>query len=254
MRFSDFTPLRGRAPAPKKHTLGFSLIELLLVLGVLAILLTAAFVVYPKVRDDSLTGRVVNNSVATAANVTHLFHHSYSGLTNTTAINARLVPERMVLDRSSSALASEWGGNVTVSSAGLNNKGWRMVYEDVPSSICTQMATRLSAHFTSVAINGQVIKDSSSPTADPGVVALACEEANVVALGMGSLTGAELMAGAGSGSGTDVGIPGGGGGGVDTGIPGGETGGPTIPGGGGPDEGIPGGGSGPSIPIGGIGP
>lgn len=202
-------PFQARAERNKRvppALSGFSLIELLLVLGAISILLVAAFFVYPQVRDSSVSGRTVTNTVAVAANVNALYgSSSYGSLNNSTAINAKLVPASMVTEQGSSSLASEWGGAVSLSAAGTKNRGWRIVYEDVPDSICNQLTGGLSSHFTAVAINNQIIKDSGTPIADPGAIALACDEDSVLALGMGAVTGAELLASVGGG-GPDMGI------------------------------------------------
>lgn len=199
-------------PALRRPSLGFSLIELLLVLGVLAILLVAAFVVYPQVRDDSLAERTTKTTMSVAAGVESLFHNSsYSGLNNAMAIDANLVPDHMVVEQGSPDLASEWGGSVSVSAAGANSRGWRIVYEDVPEQICNRLIGGLGGHFSIIAINDEVVKDHTIDMVDPGQVALACEETNVFSFGAGPINRRELLAGGPYG--TDIPPPDTGGGG-----------------------------------------
>lgn len=114
-----------RLHSPSRAT-GFSLIELLLVLGVLAILLVAAFVVYPQVRDRSQAQTEAENIRAIQSSVRSLFAMkggNYEGLGRGRSVNdrgianqARIFPVRMNDgDYSQDAvIRSTWGGEVYV--------------------------------------------------------------------------------------------------------------------------------------------
>lgn len=77
---------------------GFSLIEMLLVLGVLAVLLIAAFVVYPKVRANVIAEKEVKNIAMIQAGISNLYkgQSSFQSLNNTLLVNAKIVPESMI--------------------------------------------------------------------------------------------------------------------------------------------------------------
>lgn len=100
----------------------FSLVELLLVLGILAVLLVAAFVVYPKVRDTSLAKTEAANILNIRASVHSLYaskNYNYTGLNTLVANQAKMFPSSMNLGNyATDAITSSWGGVVKVSTHG----------------------------------------------------------------------------------------------------------------------------------------
>lgn len=156
---SRFSPSTGR---------GFSLIELLLVLGVLAVLLVAAFVVYPQVRDRNRANTEVMNLAAIKTAVINVYASrggNYTGLKNDVANQARVVPATMNGGDygPSVSLKSTWGQDVTIGAVSTQinvpsvvpgNRSFRIIYAQVPQSICLGMITAASGNFFKITVNG----------------------------------------------------------------------------------------------------
>lgn len=156
-----------------KHSAAFSLIEMLLVLGVLAVLLIAAFVVYPKVRDNSRAQTEAVNVRIIQTNLRNLFiakGFGYGGLggqpnnqTPSIANKARAFPVSMNGgDYSTGAsVTSAWGGDVFVWSRPaivtplgslLAGQAFGLVYRNVPPGICIPWVSSLSSDFHSILV------------------------------------------------------------------------------------------------------
>jgi hypothetical protein len=146
---------------------GFSLIELLLVLGVLAILLVAAFVVYPQVRDRNRANTEAMNLASIKAAVLNLYASKggFTGLKNDVANSARVVPATMNGgDYSPTAsIKSTWGEDVTIGAVSTQinipsvvpgNRSFRIIYAKVPQSICLPMVTAAAGNFFKITVNG----------------------------------------------------------------------------------------------------
>lgn len=156
---------------------GFSLVELLLVLGVLALLLVAAFVVYPQVRDRNQANQEATNVRAIQSNIRGLFWSKgrYAGVGNGRGASAgpdrgianaaRVFPPTMNNgDYSRDAeVRSSWGGNVWVwqrpavtmaSGTYPAARTFGVLYEDVPSSVCVPLVSAVSSGFVGVSVSG----------------------------------------------------------------------------------------------------
>lgn len=174
---------------------GFSLIELLLVLGVLAILLVAAFVVYPQVRDRNQANAEVSNLTAVKANITNLYASrggNYGGLTTTIANQARAFPSSMNGGTfSGSTVTAAWGGAVAVGGAadpttavatGAREFGIR--YTSVPAGVCLGLVSGAASNFNQVTVGSTPVFTDAAGTGalaanqggqfNPGVAAGAC--------------------------------------------------------------------------------
>lgn len=151
----------------QKQQRGFSLVELLLVLGVLAILLVAAFVVFPQVRDRNQANAEVTNLTTTKAGINNLYASKggvYTGLTNTVAINARVYPTSMTASGSS---LSSWGGAVTTAVDGSNPRRFTITYADVPQGVCLGLVSGAASNFEQIEVGETpVITDSAGEAAE----------------------------------------------------------------------------------------
>lgn len=162
---------------------GFSLIELLLVLGVLAILLVAAFVVYPQVRDRNQANAEVSNLTTIKANINNLYASrggNYDGLTNEVAVNARAFPQNMVVGDATAADAVQaaWGGVVAVDE-GATAREFTITYNEVPQGVCLGLVSGAAGNFSGIEVGtgGTSLIDSNGQF-DPGAAAAACAAAD----------------------------------------------------------------------------
>lgn len=153
---------------------GFSLIEMLLVLGVLAVLLIAAFVVYPRVRDASRANNEVANLTLIKANIQNMYASTmgdYKGLDTEKANNAKVFPQSMNAGVYTGAgISSTWGQPVRVNmmygaDADLAvNKGFTIEYIAVPSAICLGMVSASANMFNDIRVgSGTVMLYGSLP-------------------------------------------------------------------------------------------
>lgn len=177
---------------------GFSLIELLLVLGVLAVLLVAAFVVYPQVRDRNQANAEASNIRAIQGNVRNLFASRggiYTGLGTGPGNNndygignqARIFPSTMNGgDYSAGApITSTWGAPVFVwqrpavstplGPIGMN-RSFGIAYFNVPTGVCVPLVSAVYAGFESVAVgeNGKQTEVVTASGLDIARLTTAC--------------------------------------------------------------------------------
>lgn len=151
---------------------GFSLIEMLLVLGVLAVLLIAAFVIYPRVREAAQTSTEIKNISLIGVGLSNYFESkgsNYISLGESTAktgnifaIQSKIIPSSMIDGEiSTGGLKNSWGGEVSIFSTTDSHSGsspgrsYGIRYYSVPSSSCVKMVTDASTYFPSIIVSGK---------------------------------------------------------------------------------------------------
>ena len=177
----------------KQSKKGFSLIELLLVLGIIAALAIVAFIIYPKVSaaNKAQTEASNINTIKAAINSLYASAPDYSGLDTTTALNADVFPSTMVSSDGSSA-SNTFKGTVTVAASddapsGASNSSFTITYNGVPTTECVKIVSAVAGSFYEVTVgagssgssssgstSGTVVK-SSSTALDVSDLASACE-------------------------------------------------------------------------------
>lgn len=139
----------------KKSRKGFSLLELLLVLGIIAALVVAAFIVYPKVQASQRAQAESNNiaTIQTGVKTLYTSASSFTGLSNTVAVQAKIFPDNMLSGSGSAATPiNAFKGKVTLASANTGpstaaGSSFTITYENVPAAECTKIITAAAANF-----------------------------------------------------------------------------------------------------------
>lgn len=169
----------------KKSKKGFSLLELLLVLGIIAALVVAAFIVYPKVQASQRAQAESNNIATIQAGVKALYTSasSFTGLNNSVAVQAKIFPDNMLSGSGSAAKPiNAFKGNVVVASANTGpsaatGSSFTITYENVPAAECTKIITAAAGNFYIAQVGGATVKEAGG-TLNVAATAAACSDAN----------------------------------------------------------------------------
>ncbi|MDY4379104.1 type 4 pilus major pilin [Pectobacterium brasiliense] len=155
----------------RKYRKGFSLLELLLVLGIVAGLVVSAFIVYPKVQAAQRVEMESKNIAAIQAGVKALYASApdYSGLNNTVALNASIFPDSMLSGEGDErTVVNSFKGDVELVASGINQNGniiadaaFSITYYGVPSAECIRLIYAVRNNFSSVLINRVAVPQDS---------------------------------------------------------------------------------------------
>lgn len=146
----------------------FSLLELLLVLGVVVLLALVAFVVLTKVERDNDASLETSRLTVIAANIKRVFggtSQGYEAVATDVANKARVFPKTMNADSyvDNAPIANAWDGAVTV---GPEPEFGRFFvrYEAVPQDDCSGLVAQSVSRFEAVRVNGVAVRDSAGPS------------------------------------------------------------------------------------------
>ncbi|ECI4633274.1 type IV pilin, partial [Salmonella enterica subsp. enterica] len=168
----------------RKSKKGFSLLELLLVLGIIAALVVAAFIVYPKVQASQRAQAESNNIATIQAGVKALYTSasSFTGLTNTVAVQAKIFPENMLSGTGNTVKPiNAFKGDVTLAAAATGpsavaGSSFTITYANVPAAECTKITTATAGNFYIATVNTKVVKPAGD-TLDVAATTAACNNA-----------------------------------------------------------------------------
>lgn len=168
----------------KKSKKGFSLLKLLLVLGIIAALVVAAFIVYPKVQASQRAQAESNNIATIQAGVKALYTSasSFTGLTNAVAVQAKIFPDNMLSGAGNAAKPiNTFKGNVTLAAAktgpsSVDGSSFTITYDNVPAAECVKITTAAAGNFYITHVGDKVVK-AAGGTLDVAATAAACSNA-----------------------------------------------------------------------------
>lgn len=145
---------------------GFSLLEVMLGLAIAIFVVSALFFMLPKVQSSQRADRESRNIGAIKAGVKTLYGgvSNYVGLSNTVAINARIIPENMLVSGSTTRIVNAYGGDVTVyaSDYGISKttgSSFTLIYTKVPTEDCIKMVPPVAGDLSAAQINGTRVKE-----------------------------------------------------------------------------------------------
>lgn len=154
----------------RRFTKGLNLIELLLVLGVISILIIAAFLLFPNVRAEVNADKELKNVAAIQANVSVFSNgiSDFKALNNEVAINARIVPSGMVQETAGvKEIKNLWGGDVVLNGVPeYNYKQYWITYTGVPKEACQQFSLAMLNGSKALNVGGIQVRYHTDATAD----------------------------------------------------------------------------------------
>lgn len=160
---------------------GLSLVELLLVLGVIALIAIAAFIIYPSVQASTQSNTESSNITAVVAATKNLYgargNYGTGNITGT-LVQARAFPSTMVggIYTASTVPVNAWGASVTVAGAGTPvGTQFAITYSDIPTEACIKFVSGVAANFDLVGTvaDPDAIK-AAGQAPDPAAIVTAC--------------------------------------------------------------------------------
>lgn len=166
----------------RRLSVGFSLIELLLVIGFIAGAMVLAFVTYPKVQAANRANAEAQRMIVISGGIKNLYGtaHNYQTLTNTVLLKMKAIPDDMQSDVATGSITNAWGGAVVIGPDPSEKLRYQISQDGVPRSECAKLGTSVAVNFVKLAVNGVSIFDRTasggSIDIDPSKVAEACKD------------------------------------------------------------------------------
>lgn len=165
---------------------GFSLIEILLVIGLISLLAVGVFIIFSQVKDASDSNTESQNLTTIIAGVRNL----YGGRADYTGINTNIVNGANIFPRPMNGgdyapgtlIQHVAGGAVDVEPWGPGNERFAVIYRSLPTRICVKIAQNYGKNVERVMVNGVVVKDFGDIGTDPSRSMAACSEEALVSV------------------------------------------------------------------------
>lgn len=166
-----------------KRKKGFTLVEILLVVGFIALAGIGIYSVYNKVNMSNKSLNESRNINLIKAGIKNIYGSSqgYTGLTNTVLNDARATPDSMraiPYISPDNNITNSFGGAVTVlpvtlGGAGLNN-GFEITYPKVPGEVCSRLVTMMDKNIEQITVAGTIVKTYGTGNLNVATLATQC--------------------------------------------------------------------------------
>lgn len=142
---------------------GFSLVEVLLVLGFATVLIAGAFLAYSNVKSSNSANSEVQAAATMSAGIRSLYSGSpnYNGLTAKVMIDANIVPENKI-NAAGDGITHDLGGTdqtITITTD-YNDTNFTIVYNGVPQKQCSKFISAVAPSFNQIGVGGEGVNNS----------------------------------------------------------------------------------------------
>ena len=145
---------------------GFTLVEILLVVGFIALAGIGIYTVYTKVQMSNAALQEGKNLDTIRAGTKNLFGgtQTYANISNIVLNDARITPDSMrpiPYQQGASSITNNFGGSVQVAAVALgggSNNGFSVDYPKVPGAVCAKLVTGAGTGWDQVTVGGLVVK------------------------------------------------------------------------------------------------
>lgn len=131
---------------------GFSLLELLLVMGIVAALIIAAFIIYPKVMTQVRVTNELRNIATIMTGIKQLYQgkSDFEGFGTAVLIKSKIAPDNMLQPGNNVMLRNSWEGYFSMGNSGYGVAGGGTIWNaftiktaGIPSADCLRLVNEL---------------------------------------------------------------------------------------------------------------
>jgi type II secretory pathway pseudopilin PulG len=165
-----------------KKTKGYTLIEILLVTGFIAVATIGVYTIFNKAKDISIANDEAKIVDHFRTEIARMYENSpsYTGLDNIAVNTAKVTPINMTT-ANPNEIFNKFGGTVTINPitySGVTDSGFRITYPNIRIASCSYMVLSLMGGFNSITVNGTVVKNYGDGAVNPAILATACSNAS----------------------------------------------------------------------------
>ena len=166
----------------KKGSKGFTLVEILLVVGFISLAGIGIYTVYAKVQQSNAALTEGKNLSTIRAGVKNLFGSSsnYANVANSVLNDARVTPDSMravPYVAGDNNINNSFGGVVKVTPVALGggvNNGFDVDFPKVPGGVCANLVTGSGTAWDQITVNAVVVKTFGTGTLNVALLATNC--------------------------------------------------------------------------------
>lgn len=140
----------------KLRQAGFSLLEIVMVAGIIIVLSVAAIVAYQSAQQATNMNTAVSNLNSLTASIRNTFatQGDYTGLTNAVVLSSNSLPENMRVSAAGTTIKSPFANDgVDVAPAnvgGTANDGFKITFKNVTGRQCQDFVNKMYRHYETV--------------------------------------------------------------------------------------------------------
>lgn len=152
----------------RRRNAGFGILEIMITLSIVLVLVAIVVAVSSGVRADGNASKLqtqvlqISNQASTLAN-----GGSFSGMTLDLLVDAEKIPNSWVVETNgNSVVRNPFGGDITMEES--NGSRLDLIATQIPTGICTTVASNTIGAFTEVHVDGTAIASNATPAAIAG--------------------------------------------------------------------------------------
>ncbi len=167
-----------------KKNKGFTLVEILLVVGFIALASIGIYAVYNKVQSGAKANKTLQDIQTLRAGIKNLYggKKDFSTITAAVVRDARIAPSDMVVGGgpSGTELRNVFGGIVNIIPATLTgaqaNSAFSIVMPQIPGDVCSKLVSTTGPYFDEIRVGATLVKSSNATNVpvDGATTANAC--------------------------------------------------------------------------------
>lgn len=131
---------------------GFTLVEVILVIGLALIIIASVFLYYSKTELENKTKESINDLAFIKGAVDQLYYSQldYKNINETQLINAGVIPQKML---KVNRIMNPFGGVIQISgSGGSYYTRYNVFYSNIPSAACIKIASMINPSYWIIAV------------------------------------------------------------------------------------------------------